>query len=127
MDLFLSAGFLPTITKPTRITHCTATLIDNIYIKTSKQIKLASGIILSNISDHLPVLLFSEKYKSMKTGKWSDMLFNIIPVAKLISLLVLMYILSINVAVLCVILVGFVIVGKNPALRKRSNNSETCA
>ena len=67
MDLFLNAGFLPTITKPTRITHSTATLIDNIYIKTSKEIKLASGIILNNISDHLPVFLFSEKYKSMKT------------------------------------------------------------
>ena len=44
-----------------------ATLIDNIYIKTSKEIKLTSGIILNNISDHLPVFLFSEKYKSMKT------------------------------------------------------------
>jgi len=67
MDLFLNAGFLPTITKPTRITHSTANLIDNIYIKTSKEIKLASGIILNNISDNLSVFLFSEKYKSMKT------------------------------------------------------------
>jgi len=68
MDLFLNAGFLPTITKPTRITHSAATLINNIYIKTSKEIiKLASGIILNNISDQLPVFLFSEKYKSIKT------------------------------------------------------------
>ena len=29
--------------------------------------KLASEIILNSISDHLPVFLFSEKYKSMKT------------------------------------------------------------
>ena len=46
------------------------------------------------------------------------MLFNIIPDANLNSLLILIYILSIRVAVLCVILVGFVIVGKKPALRK---------
>jgi len=49
MDLFLNAGFLPAITKPAGLTHSTATLIDNIYIKTSKEIKLASGIILNNI------------------------------------------------------------------------------
>ena len=67
MDLFLNAGFLPTITKPTRITHSTATLIDNISIKTGKEIKLPPGIILNNILYHLPVFLFPEKYKSMKT------------------------------------------------------------
>ena len=32
LDTNLSSGILPTITKPTRITHKTATLIDNIYI-----------------------------------------------------------------------------------------------
>ena len=31
LDSFLSSGFIPTITKPTRITHNTSTLIDNIY------------------------------------------------------------------------------------------------
>ena len=67
MDFFLNAGFLPTITKPTRIMHSKATHFDNKYIKTSKETKLASGIILNNISDHLPVFLFFEKYKSMKT------------------------------------------------------------
>ena len=65
------------ITKPTRITHSTATLIDNIYIKTSKEIKLASGIIiLNNISDHLPVLLFSKKYKSIKILIFEHRKFN---------------------------------------------------
>jgi len=33
LDSFISTGFLPTITKPTRITHKSATLIDNIYLK----------------------------------------------------------------------------------------------
>ncbi len=33
LEINLSFGVLPTITKPTRITHSTATLIDNIYVK----------------------------------------------------------------------------------------------
>lgn len=66
MNIFLNTGFLPTITKPTRITHSTATLIDNIYIKTSKQINIASGIILNDISDHLPIFMFSENCQSTK-------------------------------------------------------------
>ena len=32
LDINLSNGILPVITKPTRITHDKATLIDNIYI-----------------------------------------------------------------------------------------------
>ena len=63
MNISFNAGFLPTITKPTRITHTTATLIDYIYIKTSKPIKIASGIIIHDISDHLPIFMFSEKKK----------------------------------------------------------------
>ena len=34
LDTFITNGFLPTITKPTRITHASATLIDNIYVST---------------------------------------------------------------------------------------------
>ena len=49
MNIFFNAVFLPTITKPTRITHTTATLIDNIYIKTSKPIKIASFLRYSHI------------------------------------------------------------------------------
>ena len=33
LDVFYTLGILPTITHPTRITHSSATLIDNIYIK----------------------------------------------------------------------------------------------
>jgi hypothetical protein len=38
MDLFLNASVLLTITKPTRIKHSTATLIDSIYIKQVKKL-----------------------------------------------------------------------------------------
>ena len=50
-----SAGLLPVITKPTRVTHATATLIDNIYVKLNTHVRLTSGILLHDISDHLPV------------------------------------------------------------------------
>lgn len=59
LNHFITAGVLPTITKPTRITHSSATLIDNIYIK-YKNSDIMSGILLYDISDHLPVFAFTE-------------------------------------------------------------------
>ncbi len=35
-----SAGLLPVITKPTRVTHSTATLIDIIYVKLNTRVRL---------------------------------------------------------------------------------------
>ena len=54
-DILFTNGILPTIIRPTRITHTSATLIDNIYIKHNKLENLKSGIILTDISDHLPI------------------------------------------------------------------------
>ncbi len=67
-----SSGPLPTITKPTRITHSSAALIDNLYI-TSKNIdKFFSGIIQTDISDHLPLfLLVNSGHCSTKTASLS--------------------------------------------------------
>ncbi len=61
LDTNLSSGILPTITKPTRITHKTATLIDNIYIKCESAHSCKSAILLSDISDHLPCLLLLDQ------------------------------------------------------------------
>ena len=61
LDNFIASGFIPTITKPTRITHSTSTLIDNIYIRTKSFKNLNSGIITSDISDHLPIYTFIGK------------------------------------------------------------------
>ena len=49
---------MPTITKPTRITH-TATLIDNIFTN-DYQHNHFSGLLLSDISDRLPVFLITD-------------------------------------------------------------------
>ena len=54
LDMLLSLGFMPIITKPTRMMDHTATLIDHIYTNTPEKL-IKSGICLADISDHLPV------------------------------------------------------------------------
>jgi hypothetical protein len=51
-----SNGFIPLINKPTRISHKSATLIDNFWIKDSVlPSKVDAGILTEDISDHLPI------------------------------------------------------------------------
>ena len=50
--------FFPAITLPTRITSHSATLIDNIFSNDIDQY-IFSGLILSDISDHLPIFVIS--------------------------------------------------------------------
>lgn len=57
LDINLNHFMLPTITKPTRITHSSATLIDNIYISKKLQNNFKSAILITDISDHLPCLV----------------------------------------------------------------------
>ena len=68
LDTFLTSGLLPTITKPTRITNSSCTLIDNIYVNyKTPMYNLNSAVINSDISDHLPVCMFySKKNKILK-------------------------------------------------------------
>ena len=54
LDMLLTLRFMPIITKPTRITDHTATLIDHIYTNTPEKL-IKSGLCLADISDHLPV------------------------------------------------------------------------
>lgn len=51
--------FIPIINKPTRITEYSATLIDNMLINFSYN-NINTAIIVSNISDHLPILISLE-------------------------------------------------------------------
>ena len=55
---FLNNQMIPCITKPTRITHTSATLIDNIYVTSQHCQHIQSGIITYDLSDHLPVFVF---------------------------------------------------------------------
>ena len=49
-----ASSFFPTITKPTRITDKSATLIDNIFINSPNE-NSKRGILISDLSDHLPI------------------------------------------------------------------------
>ena len=49
-------NLLPSITKPTRITHSGATLIDNIFLSARLHEESMSWIIVEDMSDHFPCL-----------------------------------------------------------------------
>ena len=56
VDLFASHGHLPYITKPTRVTQRSATLIDNIFSNDTESAEYSlSGILYTDISDHFPI------------------------------------------------------------------------
>ncbi len=57
LDVNLTNDLLPSITKPTRITHRSCTLIDNIYVSNGIANSLHSIILTTDISDHLPCLV----------------------------------------------------------------------
>ena len=55
-EQLFTSSFFPLINRPTRITHHTATLIDNIFTNDLEQIESSvNGLIFSDISDHLPI------------------------------------------------------------------------
>ena len=54
LNTYLSSSIIPTINKPTRVTHSIATLIDN----NKPNLDIYSGIIISDLSDHMPVFCF---------------------------------------------------------------------
>ncbi len=56
INTIYSMNLYPTITRPTRITSHCATLIDNIFTNDISN-KTLSVLLLSDISDHLPVFI----------------------------------------------------------------------
>ena len=59
LDFLCAHCFFPLIVKPTRFTHTTTTLIDNIFINNA--LSSTSGLIYADISDHLPIFATLEK------------------------------------------------------------------
>ena len=53
----------PTITKPTRITANTATLLDNLLVSLALNQNYTSGILVEDISDHQPCILILKERK----------------------------------------------------------------
>ena len=56
LELNLGWRLLPCISKPTRITHSTTTLIDNIFRTVDLHGSCKSYILIDDISDHMPCL-----------------------------------------------------------------------
>ena len=71
LDICYKTDILPTITRPTRVTKSTGTLIDNIYISNKLHINFESGILISDISDHFPciTLIRGKKFAKRDTLK----------------------------------------------------------
>ena len=66
LDHLLHNNLEPCITLPTRITHHSATLIDNIYVKRKLDISVKAVVIEDDISDHFPCLV------TLKSRKFSE-------------------------------------------------------
>ena len=67
LEMNLSNDLTPCITKPTRITHTTATLLDNIFVSPKLHHNLSPFILTEDISDHLPIIaLLGNQKKSLK-------------------------------------------------------------
>ena len=56
LELLAAQDYLSSITKPTCIMHTSATLIDNIFLKSSISNSISSEILIDNISDHMPCI-----------------------------------------------------------------------
>ena len=52
------AGFSPAITKPTRVTPYTATLIDHVFVKSVNLLNSQTAMIETTITDHLPIIFY---------------------------------------------------------------------
>ena len=65
LECILDLNLLPTITKPTRISKTSATLIDNILLSKKLQPEFESLIIIDDISDHLPCLVTLRNFQQI--------------------------------------------------------------
>ena len=77
-DLNMSNNMIPSILKPTRVTHNTATLIDNIYVDAGLCCTTKSHVVITDISDHFFCLtiiqgeLLDEQHSTIKRRKLTE-------------------------------------------------------
>ena len=62
----LDFGLIPTVTRPTRITKSSATLIDNVFVSQNLCGSYVSSILLNDTSDHLPTVCSISNIKTNK-------------------------------------------------------------
>ena len=78
LDLNIHHTLLPAVTRPTRVTPSTATIIDNIFSNYIDSSKLTTCILPIDISDHFPICYFAitdnqSHYSSPPVKKKRDM------------------------------------------------------
>ena len=64
----LDFSLVPTITRPSRITHSSATLIDNIIVSQNLCGRYVSSVLINDISDHLPTACIIPSLIALKKG-----------------------------------------------------------
>ena len=70
LDIMFSRAFFPLISRPTRITSSTASLIDNIFTNDVTNCAV-SGLLFTDISDHLPIFSISNECQtSSRKTQW---------------------------------------------------------
>ena len=69
LNFNLDLDLFPVITRPTRIMHTSATLIDNIFLDSRLTGQTVNKILVHDISDHLPSVLILENLNPSKKGK----------------------------------------------------------
>ena len=67
LNSFTSQSLISIITKQSRITNQTANLIDNIFINQPN--RFVSGILISDISDHLPLFILKRNLFTKKSSQ----------------------------------------------------------
>ena len=70
VDLMYSNNMFPVITKPTRVTSHSATLIDNLFCNTILKQETFSGILYTDITDHFPIFYVDHSHVVKETPKY---------------------------------------------------------
>ena len=65
LETNLKSNLMPCVSKPTRITTTTATLIDNIFISEKLIGHTSPSIIVNDMSDHLPIHIILKDQKNV--------------------------------------------------------------
>ena len=60
VEMMYSYMFFPLINKPTRVTHSSATIIDNIFTNDIEHQDFLPGILFTDISDHFPIFVIQK-------------------------------------------------------------------
>ena len=56
LEFIIDNNYLPCISRPTRVTTSSATLLDNILVSQNLFVKQVSSVIVDDLSDHFPCL-----------------------------------------------------------------------